>query len=177
MPDEDLGRIWVGQLPGSGALYALPASYYEFDFPEGADPCPPKGTSKGDKHASPACERRSLPAAAWDANGRCGHNNRALAAARATDTFTVYMDPSKAQRLDAVPVSLSRVLASNASGSGPGVPLGVHEVIQPVHQPLQQSCSTCVLRCTAYRARVGTACCQSCTLLQTDMVFPRGACR
>jgi hypothetical protein len=70
MPDEDLGRIWVGQLPGSGALYALPASYYEFDFPEGADPCPPKGAGKGDKDANPACEGRSLPASAWDGDGR-----------------------------------------------------------------------------------------------------------
>lgn len=78
MPDEDLGRIWVGQLPGSGGLYALPASYYEFDFPGGAgDPCPPKGGGGGGagkagkgKERDPACAGRSLPASVWDADGR-----------------------------------------------------------------------------------------------------------
>jgi hypothetical protein len=72
MPDEDLGRIWVGQLPGSGALYALPASYYEFDFPEDADACPPQGAGRVNKDAHPACRGRSLPVSAWDADGRCG---------------------------------------------------------------------------------------------------------
>lgn len=31
MPKEDLGQIFVGQLR-SGELYALPASYYDFDL-------------------------------------------------------------------------------------------------------------------------------------------------
>ncbi len=31
MPSEDLGQILVGQLH-TGSLYALPASYYDFDL-------------------------------------------------------------------------------------------------------------------------------------------------
>ena len=31
MPSEDLGQILVGQLQ-TGSLYALPASYYDFDL-------------------------------------------------------------------------------------------------------------------------------------------------
>lgn len=87
LENEDLGRIWVGQLPGSGALYALPASYYGFDFPDNkASACPPggsnsgggpgggKGLAAGGKGGRGAaeCADRALPALAWDASGRCG---------------------------------------------------------------------------------------------------------
>lgn len=144
MPDEDLGRIWVGQLPGSGALYALPASYYEFDFPAGGgDPCPPKGGGAG-KHenADSACEGRTLPASTWDSDGRYTLNCTARkyseeccyrpALVAGVGAYTLHWHYFQQEISYLIPilahVALCRLLASNASGFGPGVPLGIHEV-------------------------------------------------
>ena len=63
MPEEDLGIILVGQLPTTGALYALPHSFYDYDLLLHEPPC----------DSSEDCAERSLPPSAWkgDRPDRC----------------------------------------------------------------------------------------------------------
>ena len=54
MPKEDLGQIFVGQLR-TGELYALPASYYDFDL------AVPESTGKVCAPGDPSCSSVIAP--------------------------------------------------------------------------------------------------------------------
>lgn len=64
LPEEDQGIIHVGQLSRTGALYALPQSFYDYDQLGAGPDCGP----------GQECTERSLPASAWSGdedNDKC----------------------------------------------------------------------------------------------------------
>lgn len=61
LPGEDLGVINVGRLSGSGAFYALPLSFYDYDAQ-----LQRQGQGPGQHCDSPAdCIRQALPPTTW----------------------------------------------------------------------------------------------------------------